>query len=131
MKAPTEEEEFWPFDPTDEAVDTNGLFGSLGGVNGQETDDSLFMVEEEPIQQLGFREHIVGGLTATTRALVMVATLHYQWFSFGNSLYTRMVKNQEHLSTARRLWGYHQYGTGRLSRSILPRGRGQAAATTP
>ena len=30
------------------------------------------MVEEEPAQPLGFREHIVGGLTAMTRALVMV-----------------------------------------------------------
>ena len=51
------------------------------------------MVEAEPAQQLGFREHIVGGLTAMTRALVMVAILHYLWLSFGNSLYARMVKN--------------------------------------
>ena len=93
MEAPTEEEAFWPFGPTDEPFDTSGLFGSFGGVSGEETDDSLFMVEEEPAQQLGFREHIVGGLTAMTRALVMVAILHYLWLSFGNSLYARMVKN--------------------------------------
>ena len=72
MEAPTEEEAFWPFGPTDEPVVTSGLFGSFGDVS-EETDDSLFMVEEEPTQQLGFREHIVGGLTAMTRALVMVA----------------------------------------------------------
>ena len=51
------------------------------------------MVEAEPAQQLGFREHIVGGLTAMTRAPVMVAILHHMWLSFGNSLYARMVKN--------------------------------------
>ena len=60
VEAPTEEEAFWPFGPTDEPFDTSGLFGSFGGVSGEETDDSLFMVEEEPAQQLGFREHIVG-----------------------------------------------------------------------
>ena len=51
------------------------------------------MVEEEPAQQLGFREHIVRGLTVMTHDLVMVAILHYLWLSFGNSLYARMVKN--------------------------------------
>ena len=51
------------------------------------------MVEEEPAQQLEFREHIVGGLTVMTRALVMVAILHYLWLLFGNSRYARMVKN--------------------------------------
>ena len=74
-------------------VDTSGLFGSFGGVSGEETDDSLFMAEEEPTQQLRFREHIVGELTGMTCALVMVPILHYMWLSFGNSLYTRMVKN--------------------------------------
>ena len=93
MEALTEEEEFWPFGPTDEAVDTSGLFGSFGGVSGEETDDSLFMVEEEPAQKLGFREHIVGGLTAMAHALVMAAILQYLWLSFGNSLYARTVKN--------------------------------------
>ena len=44
----------------DEPVDTSGLFESFGGVSGEKTDDSLFMVEEEPPQQVGFREHIVG-----------------------------------------------------------------------
>ena len=47
-----EEEEFWPFGPTDEPVDTCGLFGSFGGVSGEEADDSLFMVEEESAKQL-------------------------------------------------------------------------------
>ena len=28
-----------------------------------------------------------------TRALVMVAILHYLWLSFGNSLYVRVIKN--------------------------------------
>ena len=28
-----------------------------------------------------------------TRALVVVATLHYLWLSFGNFLYARIVKN--------------------------------------
>ena len=44
----------------DEPVDTSGLFESFGGVSGEETGDSFFMVEEEPAQQLEFREHIVG-----------------------------------------------------------------------
>ena len=92
VEAPTEEEAFWPFGPKDKPVDTSGLFGSFGGGSGEETDDLLFMVEEEPAQQLGFREHIVGGLTAMTRALVMVAILHYLWLSFGNSLYARVAK---------------------------------------
>ena len=92
-EAPTEEEAFRPFGPTDEPVDTSGLFGSFGGISGEKTDDSLFMVEEEPAQQLEFQEHIVGGLTAMTRALVMVAILHYLWLSFGSSPYARMVKN--------------------------------------
>ena len=93
VEAPTEEGAFWPFGPTDEPVDTSGLFGYFGDVSGEETGDSLFMAEEEPAHQLGFREHIVGGLTAITRALVMVAILHYLWLSFGNSLYARMAKN--------------------------------------
>ena len=76
VEAPTEEEAFWPFGPTDEPVDTSGLFGS-SAASVEKTDDSLFMVDEEPAQKLGFREHIVGGLTAMTRALVMVAILHY------------------------------------------------------
>ena len=65
-----EEETLWPFGPTDEPVDTSGLIGSFGGISGEETGDSLFMVEQEPAQQLGFRARIVGGLTAMTRALV-------------------------------------------------------------
>ena len=93
VEAPTEEEVFWSFGPTDEPIDTSGLFGSFGGVSGEETDDSLFMIEEKPTQPLGFREHIVGGLTALTRALMVVAIVHYLWLSFGNSLYTRMAKN--------------------------------------
>ena len=51
------------------------------------------MVEEEPAQPLGFREHIVWGLSAMTRALVMVVILHYLWLLFGNSIYARMVEN--------------------------------------
>ena len=51
------------------------------------------MVEGELAQQMGFREHVVGGLTAMTRALVMGAILHYLWFSFGNFLYARTVRN--------------------------------------
>ena len=94
MEAPTEEEAFWPFGPTDESVDTSGLFGSFGDVSGEEIDDLLSMVEEEPMQQLEFREHVVGGSTAMTLiALVMVAILHYLWLTFGNSPHTRMVKN--------------------------------------
>ena len=57
-------------------------------VSGEVTGDSFFMVEEEPAQQLGFREHIVGGLAAMTRALAMVVILHYLSLSFGNSLYS-------------------------------------------
>ena len=128
VEAPTEEEAFWPFGPTDEPVDTSGLFGSFGGVREEEADDSLFMVEEEPTQRLGFREHIVGGLTTMTRALVMVTILHYLWLSFGNSIYTRMVKNTyEHPEV---FDGISSAEAGRLSRSAPPRGRGQAAATT-
>ena len=93
MEAPTEEGAFYPFGPTDEPVAPSGLFGSFGGLSGEETDNSVFMIEQEPAQQLGFREHIVGDLTSITRALVMVATLHYLWLSFGNFLYARIVNN--------------------------------------
>ena len=71
MEAPTEEGAFYPFGPTDEPVAPSGLFGSFGGLSGEETDNSVFMIEQEPAQQLGFREHIVGDLTSITRALVM------------------------------------------------------------
>ena len=54
VEAPTEEEAFWPFGPTDEPVDTSGLIGFFGGVRGEEADDSLLMVEEKPTKQLGF-----------------------------------------------------------------------------
>ena len=77
VEVPTEEETFWSFGPTDEPIDTSGMFGPFGGVSGEVTDDSLFMVVEEPAQELGFREHIVDGLTAMNRALVIVAILHY------------------------------------------------------
>lgn len=60
---PTEGGEFWHFGPTDEPVDTSGLFGDFGVVSEDETGESLFMVEKEPAQQLGFRAHIGGGLT--------------------------------------------------------------------
>ena len=99
VEAPTEEEQFRPFGPTDEPVDTSGLFGSIGGVSGAVTGDSLFMVEEEPAQQLRFREHIVGVLTTMTRALVMVAILHHLWLSFF------FPRDHEHLWTARNPWG--------------------------
>ena len=120
MEAPTEEKAFSPFGPTDEPVDTSGLFESFGGVNGGETDDSFFMVEEEPAQQLGFREHIAGGLTAITRALVMVAILHYLWLSFGNSFHARMVNNT--YDNPKSLGASPVRKTGRLSRSVPPRG---------
>ena len=48
------------------------------------TGDSLFMVDEEPAEQLRSREHNLGGLAPMTRALVMVAILHDLWQSFGN-----------------------------------------------
>ena len=70
---PTEEELFGPFGPTDELVENTGLFVSIGRFRGAGTDDSLFMVEEEPALQLRCREHIVGDLTALTSALVIVA----------------------------------------------------------
>ena len=93
VEAPTEEEAFWPFGLTNEPVDTSRLFGSFGDVSGEEIGDSLFMVEEEPAQQLVFREHIVGGLSTTISVVVMVAILHYVWLSFGNSIYARIIKN--------------------------------------
>ena len=93
VEGPTEEEAFWPFGPTDEPVDTSGLFRSFGGVSGEVTGDSLFMVEEEPTQQPGFRERIVGVWTAMNLALVMLAILHYLRLSFGNSLRSRVVMN--------------------------------------
>ena len=129
MEAPTEEKAFSPFGPTDEPVDTSGLFESFGGVNGGETDDSFFMVEEEPAQQLGFREHIAGGLTAIARALVVVAILHYLWLSFGNSFHARMVNNT--YDNPKSLGASPVRKTGRLSRSVPPRGGAHAAATTP
>ena len=93
VEAPTEEEAFGPFGHRNEPVDTSGLFVSFGGVKGEKADDSLFMVEEEPAQQPRLGEHIVRGLTAVTRALVMVAASHYLRLSFNNSIYARMVKN--------------------------------------
>ena len=108
VEASTEEEAFWPFGPTDEPVDTSVLIGFFGGVRGEEADDLLPMIEEEPTKQLGFREHIVGELTAITRALTVVAILHYLWISFGSSLL--YPNGQEHLWTARSLWGHRQYG---------------------
>ena len=66
---------------------------SFGDVSGQETDYSLFMVEEELAEQLEFREQIVEGLTAMTRALVMVAIdILRMWLSFGKYRYTQTVK---------------------------------------
>ena len=91
--APAEEEAFWPFGPTDEPVDTSGLFGSFGGVNEEQTDDMLFTVEEKSAVRLGLREYIVGSLSAMTRALVMVSILYSLLFLLSNSLYARMVKN--------------------------------------
>lgn len=92
-QAPAEEEPVWPFGPTDEPVDTGGLLGTSNGVSGEESDDSLFTVEENPAQQLGFGEHIIGGLTVVTRDLIIVSILHYMWLSFGTSLYDQMVNN--------------------------------------
>lgn len=37
------------------------------------------MVGEEPAQQLRFRAHVFGGLTAKIHALVVVAMLPYLW----------------------------------------------------
>ena len=54
MEAPTEEEEFGPSGPTNETVDTSGLFGSFGDVSGEETGDSVFMVEKGPARNRGF-----------------------------------------------------------------------------
>lgn len=93
VEAPTEEEAFWQFGPINKSVDTSGLFRSYDGISGEETGDSLIMVEKEWAQQLGFREQFVGGLAAMTRALVVVAMLHYLWLSFGNSLYAVVVTN--------------------------------------
>ena len=65
---------------------------SFGDVSGQETDYSLFMVEEELAEQLEFREQIVEGLTAMTRALVMVAIdILRMWLSFGKYRYTCLL----------------------------------------
>ena len=71
---------------------TSGLFGAFVGVSGKETGGSLSMVEGEPAFQLRSREHIVGGFTAMTCALVMVDFLRCPWLSYGNSLYARIAK---------------------------------------
>ena len=47
-KEEAEEEAFWPYGPTDEPVNTSGLFGPFDGVSGEETGGLHFMVEEEP-----------------------------------------------------------------------------------
>lgn len=74
VKAPIPEELFKPFGPTNEPVDTtSGLFGSFGGISGEETS---FMAEEGPALELGLRECAIGGLAAMIRAPVIVATLH-------------------------------------------------------
>ena len=91
VEGPVKEEAFWPFGPTDEPNDTSGPFGSFGGLSGEETGGSAFMIEEGPVQELALRDRIVGILAAITRALVTIAMFHYLWLSFGNSLYARMV----------------------------------------
>ena len=60
MEAPTDEETLWPFGPTDEPVDISGRFGSFGAVSGEGADDSIFMVKEEPAQQLVFQTTSLG-----------------------------------------------------------------------
>ena len=52
VEAPTEGEAFRPFGHTDELVENTGLFVSFGGFRREKADDSLFMVEDKPAQQL-------------------------------------------------------------------------------
>ena len=70
---------FWPSGPFNEPVDTSGLFGAIGGVSGGETGGSTFMVERVPVQELGRRGRIAGGLVVMIHAVVMSAMIHYQW----------------------------------------------------
>ena len=65
------------------------------------------MLKEEPAQRLGFREHIFGGLTSMTHALVMVANIHSLWLSFGNSLHARVIRNT------------YKYGQPEIIRGII------------
>ena len=86
VEALTDEEAFWPFDPTDEPAasfghsasgdaptDTSELFGNFGGVTGEETVSAAFTVEERPVRGWGFRGHITGGLAS------MMSVLQQWW----------------------------------------------------
>ena len=91
---PTKEQGFWPFGPTDEPValfDTSGWFSGFGGANSEETEGSIFEIEEGLIRRLGLRSHIIDTLTTLARALVMTVLLHYVWLNFVSSLYNRVA----------------------------------------
>ena len=91
MKGSVEQEAFRSFGPIDEPYDTTGLFGSFGGLSGEETGRSAYMIDEGPVQELELCGRTVGVLAAIARALVMMAMLQYLWLSFGSPFYSRMV----------------------------------------
>ena len=91
---PTKKHGFGPFRPTDEQVvsfDTSGWLSGSGGTNSEETERSIFEIEEGPIRMLELWSHIIDTLTTLARALVMVVLLHYVWLTFGSSLYNRVA----------------------------------------
>ena len=91
---PTKEQGFAPFGSTDEPVapfDTSGWFNGSGGANDEETEGSTFEIEEGLVRRLGLWSHTIDTLTTLWRALVMAVLLHYVWFTFGNSLHTRVA----------------------------------------
>ena len=88
----TKEQGVGPFGPTDEAVasfDTSGWFSGSGGTNSEETEGSIFEIEEGPVRRLGLRSHIIDTLSSLARALVMAVLLHSVWLTFGRFLYNR------------------------------------------
>ena len=91
---PTKEQGFGPFGPTDEPVasfDTSGWFSGSGGANSEETEGSIFEIEEGPIRRLGLWSYIFDTLTSLARHLVMAFLLHYAWFTFDSSLTNRVA----------------------------------------
>ena len=64
---PSQEQRFWPFGPTGEAVallDTSGFFSGFEGATSENTWSSTFELNEGPIQELGLCNHIAGFLAA-------------------------------------------------------------------
>lgn len=103
--APAEEDQAWPFGPTDKPAASLGhsargdgtagisrLFEAFGGITGEESGGAAFMAEGGTV---GLRGRINGVLAAVVCALAMVVVAHDMWPSMTSSLYGRVVSNRQ------------------------------------